>query len=466
MAPEPDRITGLVLVVAAIAAVAGILFGFDTGVISGAILFINEEFSLTSVTTEVAVSAVLMGAIIGALFGGPLSDRVGRRSSILAASLIFIVGTFVVVLSPLFSIFIVGRILIGIAIGVASFVAPLYISEIAPESIRGALVSLNQLLITVGILIAYGVNYYFAAAGDWRAMFLAGVIPGTVLFIGMFLMPRSPRWLMFVNRRDAAAKVLQKIRGTADVSEELDEIERGVRTEGAGTWSDLIAPAVRLPLLLGVGLAILQQATGINTVIYYAPTIFQFAGLAEATASIAATVGIGIVNVLVTLIAIWLVDRAGRRPLLLWSLAGMGIAMLILGIGFALENSGAGGAAVSLGQITAVSLIIYVASFALGLGPIFWLLIAEIYPLSVRGLAMSLATVTNWAANFIIAATFLSLVDLIGESGVFLLYALVALLAWLFVFKLVPETKGLSLEQIEAYFRSRGRPGGGSGLKR
>lgn len=460
MAPESERLTGIVLVVAVIAAVAGILFGFDTGVISGAILFINAEFSLTSVTTEVAVSAVLMGAIIGALFGGPLSDRVGRRSSILAASLIFLVGTFVVVLSPVFSVFLIGRILIGIAIGIASFVAPLYISEIAPEHIRGALVSLNQLLITVGILIAYGVNYYFAAAGDWRAMFLAGVIPGTVLLIGMFLMPRSPRWLVFMNRSADAAAVLKKIRGTADVSEELGEIERSVRTEGAGTWSDLVAPGVRLPLLLGVGLAILQQATGINTVIYYAPTIFQFAGLAEATASIAATVGIGVVNVLVTLIAIWLVDRAGRRPLLLWSLAGMGIAMLILGVGFALEDSGAGVAAVSLGQITAISLIIYVAAFALGLGPIFWLLIAEIYPLSVRGLAMSLATVTNWTANFIIAVTFLSLVDLIGESGVFLLYALIALFAWIFIFKLVPETKGLSLEQIEAYFRSRGRPGG------
>ncbi|SDJ93581.1 sugar porter family MFS transporter [Methanoculleus thermophilus] len=460
MAPESERLTGIVLVVAVIAAVAGILFGFDTGVISGAILFINAEFSLTSVTTEVAVSAVLMGAIIGALFGGPLSDRVGRRSSILAASLIFLVGTFVVVLSPVFSVFLIGRILIGIAIGIASFVAPLYISEIAPEHIRGALVSLNQLLITVGILIAYGVNYYFAAAGDWRAMFLAGVIPGTVLLIGMFLMPRSPRWLVFMNRSADAAAVLKKIRGTADVSDELGQIERSVRTEGAGTWSDLVAPGVRLPLLLGVGLAILQQATGINTVIYYAPTIFQFAGLAEATASIAATVGIGVVNVLVTLIAIWLVDRAGRRPLLLWSLAGMGIAMLILGVGFALEDSGAGVAAVSLGQITAISLIIYVAAFALGLGPIFWLLIAEIYPLSVRGLAMSLATVTNWTANFIIAVTFLSLVDLIGESGVFLLYALIALFAWIFIFKLVPETKGLSLEQIEAYFRSRGRPGG------
>jgi MFS transporter, SP family, galactose:H+ symporter len=373
---------------------------------------------------------------------------------------IFLVGTVVVVLAPIFSIFIIGRILIGIAIGIASFVAPLYISEIAPENIRGALVSLNQLLITVGILLAYGVNYYFAADGAWRAMFLAGVIPGTVLLVGMFLMPRSPRWLMFMNRPGDAEKVLRKIRGTADVSDELGEIERSMRTEGAGTWSDLIAPAVRLPLLLGVGLAILQQATGINTVIYYAPTIFQFAGLAEATASIAATVGIGVVNVLVTLVAIWLVDRAGRRPLLLWSLAGMGIAMLLLGVGFALESSGAGGMAVSLGQVTAVSLIIYVAAFALGLGPIFWLIIAEIYPLSVRGLAMSLATVTNWAANFIIAATFLSMVELIGESGVFLLYALVALLAWLFVFKLVPETKGLSLEQIEAYFRSRGRPGG------
>ncbi|WP_286879167.1 sugar porter family MFS transporter [Methanoculleus sp. UBA413] len=461
MTSERGKVTGFVLVVAAIAAIAGILFGFDTGVISGAILFINEEFSLTSVMTEVAVSSVLVGAIIGALFGGPLSDRVGRRSSILAASVIFLIGTFVVVLSSLFSIFLIGRILIGIAIGIASFVAPLYISEVAPESIRGALVSLNQLLITIGILIAYGVNFYFAAAGDWRAMFLVGVIPGTILLLGMYLMPRSPRWLVFINRPDDAAGVLQKIRGTTDVSEELSGIVRSVREEGAGTWSDLVAPAVRLPLVLGVGLAVLQQATGINTVIYYAPTIFQFAGLEEATASIAATVGIGIVNVLVTLVAIWLVDRAGRRPLLLWSVAGMGIAMLILGTGFALSNSSAGQMAVSLGLVTAIGLIIYVASFAVGLGPIFWLIISEIYPLSVRGLAMSLATVTNWAANFIIAATFLSMVNLIGQSGVFLLYALVALFAWLFIFKLVPETKGMSLEQIEAYFRSRAHPRSG-----
>jgi len=459
MASEHDRITGFVLVVAAIAAIAGILFGFDTGVISGAILFINEEWNLTHVMTEVAVSSVLVGAIVGAFFGGPLADRVGRRSSILVASVIFLVGTFVVVLSPVFSIFIIGRILIGMAIGVASFVAPLYISEIAPEGIRGALVSLNQLLITIGILIAYGVNYYFAAAGDWRAMFLTGVIPGAILLIGMFLMPRSPRWLVFMDRPEDAIKVLQKIRGQTDVSGELEEIERGIREEGAGTWSDLVAPAIRLPLILGVGLAILQQAIGINTVIYYAPTIFQFAGLQEATAAIAATVGIGIVNVLITVVAIWLVDRAGRRPLLLWSVAGMGVAMLILGIGFALGSGGAGDLNLSLGQITAVILMIYVAFFALGLGPIFWLIISEIYPLGVRGLAMSLATVANWAANFIIAATFLSLVNLIGQSGVFLLYALVALVAWLFIFKLVPETKGLSLEQIEAYFRSRARSG-------
>jgi sugar porter (SP) family MFS transporter len=249
------------------------------------------------------------------------------------------------------------------------------------------MVSLNQLFITLGILVSYGVDYIFSATADWRAMFAFGAVPATVLLVGMFLLPGSPRWLVSRQQPDRAAAILRKIRGTRDISGELDDITRAVKVQKAGSWSDLLAPSIRMPLIVGLGLAILQQLTGINTVIYYAPTIFQFAGLHSAGASIAATAGVGVVNVLVTFVAVVLVDRAGRRPLLLTGIAGMVVSLAVLGAGFAFGGAVQGGSL--LGLITAVSLMAYVASFAIGLGPVFWLLIAEIYPLNVRGRAMS-----------------------------------------------------------------------------
>lgn len=454
--PKRSGITPLVYIAAAVAAIGGVLFGYDTGVISGAILFITGEFNLSPVFEEVATSSVLVGAILGAISGGLLADRIGRRPSIIAASAVFLAGTGIVVAATGLSVFLIGRVLIGIAIGVASFVVPLYISEIAPSVFRGSMVSLNQLFITLGILVSYGVDYLFSASGNWRAMFAFGAVPATLLLIGMFLLPGSPRWLVAHQQTDRAAVVLQKIRGTRDVSGELDDISRSVRTQKADSWSDLLAPSMRMPLIVGLGLAILQQLTGINTVIYYAPTIFQFAGLHSAAASIAATAGVGVVNVLATVAAVILVDRAGRRPLLLVGIAGMVVSLAVLGAGFAFGGAGPGEGL--LGLITAVSLTAYVASFAIGLGPVFWLLIAEIYPLNVRGRAMSVATIANWAANFLITLTFLTLAGVLGRAGVFWLYALVGIVAWFFVFRLVPETKGLTLEAIEEHFKAGRHP--------
>jgi sugar porter (SP) family MFS transporter len=239
-------------------------------------------------------------------------------------------------------------------------------------------------------------------------MFAVGALPGLALLVGMYLLPEGPRWLVAQRRNDDAAKVLEKIRARSDVGGELAEIGREIEAETGDRLSDLFSPALRLPMLIGIGLAVLQQATGVNTVVYYAPAIFRAAGLGSATASIAATTGLGVVNVVMTVVAIWLLDRAGRKPLLLWSAAGMAVALIVLGAGFALRG-GQGGPPGALGRITGISLMVYIAALTVGIGPVFWLLIAEIYPLTIRAVAMSLATVANWAANHLVAATFISL---------------------------------------------------------
>ncbi len=456
---KQSKLTAYVLVAAAIAAIGGILFGFDTGVISGAILFIAKQWNLTHKQAELATSSVLVGAVLGALAGGVLGDRLGRRLSILYATVLFLAGTLIVSIADGMTSFLIGRVLIGAAIGVASFMVPLYISELAPAQIRGSMVSLNQFAVTVGILVSYGVNYYYASTQNWRAMFAVGAVPGLILLFGMIALPDSPRWLFSVGLREAAEKVLRKIRGTPEVTEELAEIDEAIRSESGGKVSDLLAPPVRLALIIGVGLAILQQVTGVNTVIYYAPAIFKGAGLQSDTAAIAATSGIGVVNVVFTGVSLWLIDRVGRRPLLLWSVAGMTVALMVLGLGFALRGEAAEAGGGGLGLITAVSLMVYIAFFAIGLGPIFWLLIAEIYPLKLRAAGMSVATVANWGANFLVAYTFLTMAAVLGKAGIFWFYGLMGILTWFFVKRLVPETKGKTLEEVEEYFIARaGRP--------
>jgi MFS transporter, SP family, galactose:H+ symporter len=440
---------GFVFTISAVSALAGLLFGYDTGVISGAILFVQEDFRLSNLHEEIVVSAVLLGAMIGAAIGGRLADRFGRRSVLIQVACLFILGALGTALAPGMLWLAIGRVVVGVAIGIASFTAPLYISEISPAQVRGKLVSLNQLMITIGILVSYLADYGLAGSRGWRWMFGLAAIPALILLAGLLFVPESPRWFIRQNLRDRAREVLAKIRQPFEIDPEIAEIEASL-THQEGGWHELLSANLRPALVIGIGLAIFQQFTGINTVIYYAPTIFQLAGLQSHSAAILATAGVGVINVLLTVVALELLDRAGRRPLLLYGLIGMIISLALLGFAFLTRNP-----TPALAWTSVVCVMAYVACFAISLGPIFWLMIAEIYPLKIRSRAMGIATMANWGSNLLVALTFLSLLEFLGRPWTFWLYALVGVIAWIFVLRIVPETKGKTLEQIEAEWRSR-----------
>ena len=435
--------------IAGIAALGGLLFGYDTGVISGALLFIRTEFNLSPTLQGIVAGIALVGAAAGAAVAGGLSDRFGRRSVILVTGLVFIVGALTSALAPTLSILLAGRLIVGVGIGVASMLTPLYLAETAPARSRGALVSLNQLAITCGILVSYLVGYVFAAGGLWRWMMALGAVPGAILAIGMIVLPETPRWLAGHGRLEEAKAVLRRLRGTSDVEGEFSELRTDLSREGRlPGWQELLNPTVRGPLIIGVGLAIFQQITGINTVIYFAPTIFQAAGLSSASSAILATAGVGVVNVAMTVVAIRLIDSVGRRALLLTGLVGMALCLVLLGLGFTIESS-----STALGWLTTLSVAAYVGFFAIGLGPVFWLLISEIFPLYVRGRGMGVATIANWSFNLLVTVSFLELINVLGRPGTFFLYALLTVAAFGFTRILVRETKGRSLEDIEGDLR-------------
>ena len=435
-----------IYIAAAFSALGGLLFGYDTGVISGAILFIRSEFGLTTFQEEVVVSAVLLGAVIGTACAGYLSDKIGRRRLLLITALIFFLGSLGSAFAPTIILLTIARIFVGISIGISSMTTPLYIAEISPADIRGRLVSLNQFAITIGIVVSYVVDYAFSAHGAWRWMVGIGVFPAIVFGFGMLFLPESPRWLFKHKGARAAMGVLKSIHGKEIAQKEMAEIEGSIQ-KTKKKWSDCITPWFKRALLIGMCLAAFQQLTGINTVIYYAPTIFEFAGFKSPSIAILATGIVGMVNMLSTIIALWLLDRVGRRPLLLIGLVGMVISLGILGLSFHIPSL-----ASSVGWLTVACLVLYVASFAMSLGPIFWLLIAEIYPLEIRGRAMSIATVVNWVANLLVALTFLTLIDVLGKPGAFWFYAAIGVGAWFFSYFLVPETKNKTLEEIEVHW--------------
>ena len=441
-----------VYLASAISALGGMLFGYDIGVISGAILFIKTDFSLSPSLEEIVVSSVLLGSLVGAMLGGILADRLGRRRLLIITAVVFGLGAIGAALAPDTAWLIAARVVAGTAIGIASFVAPLYISEIAPVEIRGKLVSINQVALTSGIVISYLIDYAFAGSQAWRWMFALAVIPAAAFGVGLMFIPNSPRWLVGCGHVDQARAVLQRIRGPEQVESELTAIRHSVAQQKEH-WSELLGPLLRPAMIVGVGLAIAQQITGINTVIYYAPTIFKFAGLSSASVAILASVGVGVVNVVLTVVAMQLIDRVGRRPLLLVSLAGMALGLFVLGLAFSLPQLSG-----SLGWIAVASLMVYVGSFAVGLGPVFWLILSEIYPLRIRGRAMSVGTVANWSANLIVALSFLTLTQVLGKPATFWLYGIVSVGSWLFAVFLVPETKGRSLEEIEAHWRPAKHP--------
>jgi len=453
MNAEPkEGVKPFVYVAVGIAAIGGLLFGYDTGVISGAILFVKNQFFLSATMEEIVVSSVLVGAVVGATIGGALTGRFGRRKMIILAGIIFTLSAIGTTLAPTVRWLIAARVVSGIAIGIASFISPMYIAELVPAKARGSLVAVNMLAITSGIVIAYLVDYAFSGIHGWRYMFGLAAIPSIALIIGMWRLPDSPRWLISKSKVDEARRILQRARTASDVSPEIADIQKSMEQQGDGGVSGLFQPSLRMPLIVGLGLAVFQQITGINTVIYYAPTIFKFAGINAAGPAILAGAGLAMVMWCFHVLALFLLDRVGRRPLLLVGVAGQIVGLAILGAAFHFQQLASVKSYVAIG-----SLVIYVSCFAFGLGPIFWLLISEIYPLKVRGAAMSAVTVTNWALNLAVAVTFLTLVGVLGHAGTFWLYGVIAIGAWFFFYLLVPETKGKTLEQIEEHWRS-GKP--------
>lgn len=440
----------LIYTISGFAALAGLLFGYDTGIISGAILFIKKDFSLSNFQIEMVVSAVLLGALIGSGLSGRVSDLFGRRKVLVFTALTFIVGSLATAFSPNVIALIIGRIILGIAIGVGSFTAPLYLAEIAPKRIRGMLVSLNQLAITIGIVFSYLVNYYFSVTGQWPWMLGLGVVPAIILLIGTIYLPESPRWMILKGWDHKARDVLQRLRHGENINKEFNEIHQTVEIE-KGAHRLLFAKWLRPILFISLGLSFFQQVTGINAIIYYAPTILQMSGFKYASNAILATLGIGVINVLFTIIALPLIDRWGRRPLLLCGLIGMFISLLIMGTAFYLPTFTA------LRWVAVASMVIYIASFAMSLGPIMWLVISEIFPLNIRGVGASLAISVSWGFNMLVSLTFLTLIQFIGTSHTFWLYAALCVLGWIFVYFIVPETKNCSLEHIETNLRM-GRP--------
>ena len=435
---------------------SGLLFGYDQGVISGALPFISKDFHLSDFLEEVVTSWVTLGALVGALIAGAVADRVGRRKTLISAGLLFFVGALVQSLAPDTAILVIGRFIIGGGVGIASVAAPLYAAEMAPASVRGRFVSSYQLAITIGILLAEIVDAVLSESGDWRVMLGLAVIPGAALAILMLPMPDTPRWLLKMGRRDDAREASTKVQGADGVEGRLDEIASDVATEEReqGSWRDVFGPSIRPMLKVGLGLAVFQQITGINAVIYYSDRIFAAAGFTSVQQQTDATIlAIGVVNVLATFVAIAFIDRFGRKPLLLTGLIGMTVALIGLTVSFvALESYDNVKGPSILGISTVVCLVVYIASFAFSLGPVVWTMISEIFPTRVRGKAIAVATAANSGAAFVVSATFLSLIDVIGTEGAFALFAVMSILAYVWISKRVPETRGKPLEEIEALF--------------
>ena len=442
-ATPAEKVRRHVALSAGVTALGGLLFGYDTGVVSGALLFVKKDFGgLSSFQEELITSLLLVGAVVGALLAGRVADLIGRRLTVLITAAIFVVGVLLAAFTPTFPVLLAARIVIGLAVGSASMVVPLYIGEVVPPRVRGGLVSLNQLAITAGILVSYLIDYGLSGSANWRLMFGLAAIPAVLLFVGMLFQKESPHWLIRQGRIDEARDVLKRVRNDDDIDAEIHEVQEVSRKQ-AGV-RELLSPSIRPLVYVGVLLAVFQQITGINTVIYYAPTLLQGAGFGSSAALLANVVN-GAVNVGMTIVAIWLLDRAGRRPLLLSGTAGMAVGMAITACAF-LGGENLHGA---LAIVAVIGLLVYTGSFAIGLGPVFWLLIAEIYPLRIRGAAMSVATMANWGANFVVTVSFLTLLNAISGVGVFFLFGFLTLVALAYFWRKVPETKGRSLQEIE-----------------
>lgn len=458
--PEDRGSVAYVVLLSLVAALGGLLFGYDTAVVSGAIGFLQERFELDAWSKGFTASSALLGCILGAAAAGTMSDRFGRRSVLLLSAVLFTVSAIGSAVPRTLVEFNLARVLGGLGVGMASMLSPLYIAEVAPARIRGRLVSLNQFAIILGMLVVYFVNAGVAGLGDnawnvergWRWMFASETLPAGLFMILLLWVPESPRWLAKQGRSDRALRILTRIGGTQHAKYELDDIERAIGEE-SGSLQQLLLPGLRIPLVIGIGLAILQQITGINIILYYAPEIFKNAGL-DAQSAIDDTVIVGAVNLLFTLVAIWVVDRVGRKPLLLLASAGMGLSLAMLGRAFVQEDFA--------GRAVLFWVLAYVASFAVAMGPVVWVVMSEIFPTRIRGRAMSVATVCLWVSCYGVSLLFPYMLDTLAGKT-FYLYAAMCVAALLFVAGFVPETKGRTLEEIERGWR-RGSAGPAQGV--
>lgn len=433
--------------IAVVAAISGLLFGYDTAVINGALVFLREQFHLSDFETEIAAGSLLVGCIVGASAAGTLSDRFGRKRVLFLAAVLFCLSSLGTALPRNLLEYVIARFIAGTAIGVASVLAPMYIAEVSPAAIRGRLVTLNQMAIVTGILLSYFVSWALSGLGaaSWRWMFASAGIPSAVLFASLLFIPESPRWLLKQSRAAEAMVTLRRINGEAAAVGEAAAIHASL-SEETGSFRELLAPQMRRPLAIAVLLAVFSQITGINTVIYYGAILFrEHGGQGSASSAIGVNVIIGAVNFFCTILAVMFIDRAGRKPLLMIGSAGMAISLGALAFAFRMVPVPA--------TLILILVLCYVACFAVSLGPGSWVCMSELFPTAVRGRAMSIATLSLWAACLAVTLSFLTLVRGMGASGAFAVYASVCVITFVFVWRGIPETKGRTLEQIQEFWR-------------
>ncbi len=440
----------LLYFIATVAATGGLLFGFDTGVINVALPSLREQFNPSSETEGLIVSAVLFGGMVGPFVSGPLTDILGRKKINVIAALIFVLGSIITAIAPSVMYLIIGRLFLGLAIGIVASTVPLYLAEIAPANQRGKLVTFFQLAITLGILLSYVVGYFFEGEADaWRSMFWTGFVPAIILMLGMLFVPESPRWLIGKGREEEAMSVLKRLREDSIAEQEMKDIKQLIEDEkhNKGNWKMLFSKRLRIPLLIGVGIFFIQQFSGINAIIYFSTDIFKKI-FPDGSDAVLATVGVGVINSCATILAIMILDKFGRKQILYTGLIGTAVCLATVGLAFYMKDS--------LGaEIQKIMLIggvyLYIIFFAISLGPLGWILISEIYPLKIRGFASSMGSFNHWIFDACVAYSFpvLAATNLGTNGGIFGIYMTVVLLGLLFAKYVVFETKGLTLEEIE-----------------
>ncbi len=440
---QKDRLTPYAYLAIATISIGAFLYGFHLAVVSGVLCCLAKVFNLSFFQEGFIVSVLLLGACVGTFVSGTLADRFGRKKMLIFTAFLLILATWHTASAQTVTQIVWGRFFAGIGIGFLSVLIPLYLSEMAPPSRRGSIVATFSLGVVSGIFLAYLINYHYGKTEDWRAMFAFGIIPASLLMLLMFFLPDTPEWLFAHKGEESAIAVLKKFRKDLDWKAHLEEMRTSASPRKDFSWHAFLKPLAKRALVIGIILNIFQQITGINGIIYFSPRIFQSAGFDIDKTALLATLGVGAINILGTFLYFKLIDRAGRKPLLQTSLNGMFISLIVLALALYMESS-------FIGLICLISILGYVAFFAIGIGSGTSLITAEIFPLSIRGKGMSIAVLFNWIANFCIAQTFLILMQWLGAEGVFFLFAGLCLVASLFVYKYIPETKGKSLEEIEA----------------